>query len=100
MSRVWIGQAERAHTPRRLPDHHLLRCHRSLRLAQDARGNDTRPRVCGCRLAGAQVYLTKPITTQAIIKVVQEVLDPSLNEDNDRHQEQEAERFAISGGQR
>jgi len=52
------------------------------------------------RLAGAQVYLTKPMRTQEIISVVQEFLGPSLNEDCDSGHEQETESFAFSGGRR
>jgi len=52
------------------------------------------------RLAGAQVYLTKPMRTQEIISVVQEFFGPSLNEDSYSGQEQESERFAFSGGRR
>lgn len=52
------------------------------------------------RLAGAQVYLTKPMRTQAIVSVVQQYLGPSLNEDGDSGHEQEAERYAFSGGRR
>ncbi len=52
------------------------------------------------RLAGASVYLTKPIRTQEIVRVVQEQLGSALSEDRDTRPKQEAERLAMYGGYR
>lgn len=50
------------------------------------------------RLAGAQLYLTKPLRTQDIERVVQEHLGVPMDKTNQPWIAQEAERITTSGG--